>query len=116
MAADAEPVFVAQGGLEGLRELEVLLVERGIAARIVRAPEEQGRSGGPLLALAVASQDASQAAALIRARWAEGLDPEALSIAEGAVDLDAPEATCPACGEPFQTSALACASCGLRFG
>ncbi len=108
--------LVAQGGLDGLRELEELLVSAGIAARIVPVPAEEGAKRAPVLALAVASEDAPQAAALIRARWAKGIDPDVLSSAESAVDLDAPEATCPACGEPFETRALVCAACGLRFG
>jgi len=69
-----------------------------------------------MLWLAVASQDAPAAAQLMRDRWGEHLDPEALACAERPVDMDAEEAACPACGEPFQPSSLRCPACGLRFG
>jgi hypothetical protein len=66
--------------------------------------------------LAVASEDAPAAAQMIRDRWAEGIDADALACAEREVDLDAAEAACPACGAAFEPSSLRCPACGLRFG
>ncbi|MCC7011751.1 MAG: hypothetical protein IT454_04235 [Planctomycetes bacterium] len=47
--------------------------------------------------------------------WGREIDPSALARASGEINLDADEATCPACGEAFKTSAAKCPSCGLRF-
>lgn len=55
----------------------------------------------------------------LRAHWyghlPEESDPE-LAQRDVAVDLDADEATCPACGEPFRPGSERCAGCGLRLG
>jgi hypothetical protein len=53
--------------------------------------------------------------------WASHLDPRAVAAAECAIDLDASEASCPACGATFATAFFAttasrCPGCGLRFG
>lgn len=58
----------------------------------------------------------------MHAQWASHLDPRAVAAAECAIDLDASEADCPACGATFATGASSathvarCPSCGLRFG
>jgi predicted amidophosphoribosyltransferase len=44
------------------------------------------------------------------------LTPTERSAARAVVDFDAAEATCPACGTQFPTSATRCPDCGLNFG
>ena len=50
------------------------------------------------------------------AHWAQGQDEAILEQAEKAIDLDAAQAECPACGTPFAPTAGRCPGCGLRFG
>lgn len=40
---------------------------------------------------------------------------EELRAMDTVVDFDQPEATCPACGTVFATTANRCPDCGLRF-
>jgi predicted amidophosphoribosyltransferase len=48
--------------------------------------------------------------------WARDLSPEERAAADSVVDLDAEEATCPACQTVFETAASRCPGCGLRLG
>jgi len=48
--------------------------------------------------------------------WGQDVDFDALVRSQGAIDLNAQTASCPACGASFATSATRCPSCGLRFG
>jgi hypothetical protein len=66
--------------------------------------------------LAVASQDAQRAALVVQELWGNELDPEVVAAASRSIDLDAAQATCPACGETLATADLRCGACGLRFG
>jgi hypothetical protein len=66
--------------------------------------------------LAVASQDAPSAARIVHGLWGRELDPSALAAAAQSIDLDAQEATCPACGSSFAPDLARCPGCGLRFG
>lgn len=52
----------------------------------------------------------------MRDHWAQGLDPSILAAAEGTIDLDAEEASCPACGACFVPTVARCPGCGLRIG
>jgi len=52
----------------------------------------------------------------VHEHWGSDIDPEALERASGAINLDADEAQCPACGAAFKTTARRCPDCGLRFG
>jgi hypothetical protein len=65
--------------------------------------------------LAVASEDAQRAARIVHGLWGRELDPGALAAASRAIDLDAHEAACPACGAGFSPAATRCPGCGLRF-
>ncbi len=56
------------------------------------------------------------AAQLVHEHWGSDVDPDALARASGAINLDADEANCPACGAAFKTTARRCPDCGLRFG
>jgi DNA-directed RNA polymerase subunit RPC12/RpoP len=66
--------------------------------------------------LAVASEDAPHAARIVHGLWGRELDLSALAAASQAIDLDAREATCPACGSNFPPAVTRCPGCGLRFG
>jgi DNA-directed RNA polymerase subunit RPC12/RpoP len=66
--------------------------------------------------LAVASQDAPEAARIVYTLWGRELDPGALAAASRAIDLDAGEAVCPACGAGFAPREQRCPDCGLRIG
>lgn len=65
--------------------------------------------------LAVASTEVGAAQHWIHEHWAEGLDDAARAAADATVDLDAAEATCPACQTVFDPAAGRCPDCGLRF-
>ena len=56
------------------------------------------------------------AARIVFEHWGGDLDPHVLEQASKPVDLDAAEASCPACGAAFETSGQRCPKCGLRFG
>ena len=66
--------------------------------------------------LAVASADLERSKVLLDDAWAEGLTPEQREQSSRALDLDAPEWSCPACGHAFERGPNRCPSCGLRFG
>ncbi|MDP6539711.1 MAG: hypothetical protein QF903_15630 [Planctomycetota bacterium] len=47
--------------------------------------------------------------------WADGQDAEAVAAAAAAIDLDADEATCPACQGTIPAGSERCPECGLRI-
>ena len=49
------------------------------------------------------------------AHWAQGVPEDVVANADRAIDLDAAEATCPACLATFATGPNRCPSCGLRL-
>lgn len=65
--------------------------------------------------LAVAGADGVAADRVVRSLWAADLAPDALAVAECAVDMDGADAICPACGATFDTAEPRCTDCGLRF-
>ena len=65
--------------------------------------------------LAVASQDVQRAKEVLEASWMDGLDLEQQAIAEGVLDFNAEEMTCPACLTSFATGPTACPECGLQL-
>ncbi len=67
----------------------------------------------------VAGPDLEPAQEALRVHWYGHLPDEAdpdLAARDVAVDLDADEATCPACAEPFSPGSVRCTGCGLRLG
>ncbi len=66
--------------------------------------------------LAVASEHGPVAARAVDDHWAKDLSPEERAASELVVDLDAEEATCPACLTTFRTGTNRCPGCGLRLG
>jgi DNA-directed RNA polymerase subunit RPC12/RpoP len=117
-AADPTPDFavVAQGNLDHLQEIQRALRAREVHSEVVQPPEGMGSPDGSVLLLAVSNEDAQIAAQIVYELWGRGLDPEAAAIASRTIDLDASEASCPACGTNFTPADLRCPECGLRIG
>lgn len=68
------------------------------------------------MVLAVASPDTEAAVDAVERHMTGDLDPEARARAARAVDFDAEETECPACGSRFATDQRRCPDCGLNFG
>lgn len=69
------------------------------------------------MALVVASADVSGALTAIENHVGKDLDPDVRARAERAVDFDADETECPACGTKFAAKVVTrCPDCGLNFG
>ena len=66
--------------------------------------------------LAVASEHTRDAARAVDDHWAKDLSAEERAATEMVIDLDAEEATCPACLTTFKTGTTRCPGCGLRLG
>jgi hypothetical protein len=65
--------------------------------------------------LAVASCDARACVEVLQRDWADGQDAEAVAAAAAAIDLDADEANCPACGGTIPSGSERCPECRLRI-
>ena len=52
---------------------------------------------------------------MLDARWRDGLDEDQQAIADGVLDFNAEEMTCPACLTSFATGPEACPECGLQL-
>jgi hypothetical protein len=117
MSADTpeELVVLAQGSFEPLSEMREALVAAGIRAELARAPGEQQPGAPPQVVLVCASADKPMATQVLTAHWA-GDSAEAVAAAGHVIDLDAEQATCPACMTSFPTDATRCPGCGLRLG
>jgi len=66
--------------------------------------------------LAVASQEAERAVALIQSLWERELDDEGRRAAAAVIDLDSDTRTCPACCATFAAGPEKCPECGLFIG
>lgn len=66
--------------------------------------------------LAVASENAEQAATLLKERERDGMSEAEMVAADAVIDLDADSATCPACLDPIPKGSHQCPGCGLRIG
>jgi uncharacterized OB-fold protein len=53
---------------------------------------------------------------VLEQHWKGQLDDQAFELSQAAVDLEAAETRCPACGTAFQPTRPRCPGCGLRFG
>lgn len=116
--SDASPddvTVLAQGAFEPLSEMREALVAAGIRAELARAPGEQHPGAPPQVVLVCAAADKPAAAQVLTAHWA-GDSAEAVAAAGHLIDLDAEQATCPACTTSFPTDATRCPGCGLRLG
>jgi hypothetical protein len=102
-----------QGNTEYLREIKALFEAGGVKAWTGPLPDT---GWGTKAWLAVARPDTQRAMQLYEAHLDAMVDNSGLPRVESTVDLDAEEATCPACQTPFKTAdAERCPECGLRF-
>ena len=109
--------IVAQGAADYLKELAAVLTSADVPHDIVAPPGCEPGSCGPALVLVTPPDALSDARAAIEVHWNAQLADDERAAAETVVDLDAAEATCPACGTPFPTNdASRCPEGGLNFG
>lgn len=117
---EAEKAFFAARSLDAARELERDLLEAGVLC-YVHAEQTEGAlmsAGSIQYTVAFAQEDVPTVKELLEGRVRGLLEQEGLAaLSTEAVDLEADEVTCPACGH---TGALddegACADCGLVLG
>ena len=108
---------LAQGDTASLKELAAVLTAAHVPHDIVPPPGCDERSCGPTLMLVTPMEELQPARAAIEAHWNQDLGEAELAAVGTVVDLDAEQATCPACATPFPTGdATRCPECGLNFG
>jgi hypothetical protein len=110
-----ELAVIAQGDASYLQELADVLEAAEIEARVV-APEDCDTGCAPRLLLVTLPENLDAARSALEAHWNDDLDDDAKAAVSTVVDLDAAEATCPACMNTFPTDATRCPECGLNFG
>ena len=108
---------IVQGGAEELSKLGAVLTAAAIPHDIIEHPDCASGGCGPQLVLVTPVDQVEAAREAIEAHWNGELPDDERFAAEAVVDLDADEATCPACMTPFPTSDTSrCPECGLNFG
>jgi hypothetical protein len=121
LLADKECIAIPQVNLQACRELEGVLLAGDIPA-YTNAQEADmevalGSSASILYSVVLASADLDRAKKLMRGRLEAMLEQEGLGqLVTEAVNLDAEEVTCPACGHHGALKNSACASCDLFLG
>lgn len=117
---DVPTVSIAGSTVASCREVERMLLSAGILAYVDASHEE----GAPLSAgtvqyvVVIAREDAERAAKVLEGRFLDLVEKEGTgALVTEAVDLEADEVTCPACGHtgPLDDEG-ACADCGLGLG
>jgi hypothetical protein len=114
---EAEKAFLNARNLDAARELERELLEAGILC-YVHATQTEGAlisAGSIQYAVAFAQEDVPAVKELFEGRTRGILEQQGLAaLATEAVDLEADEVTCPACGHtgPLDDEG-ACGDCGL---
>lgn len=117
---EAEKAFLAARNLDGARELEGELLEAGILC-YVHAAQTEGAlmsAGSIQYSVAFAQEDIPAVKELLEGKTRGLLEQQGLAaLATQAVDLEAEEVTCPACGHtgPLDDEG-ACGDCGLVLG
>ncbi len=66
--------------------------------------------------LAVAGDQAENAAQLLAQREFEGMSDEERVAAQSVIDLEAESNSCPACMDTIPQGSARCPGCGLRIG
>lgn len=113
----AEKAFIAARNLDGARELERELLGAGILC-YVHAQQSEGAlmsAGSIQYAVAIAQEDIPTARDHLEGSYKQHLASQGLdALSSEAVDLEAEEVTCPACGHKGALDDEgACADCGL---
>ena len=119
LTAQDELVTIHQGSAGELKSFEKLLAAENIGATVVDESQGCGKGCcGSSLNLMVRKEDAADGYHIVQATLdqSRALDDHDLSGCDTIVDMNAGQATCPACGFTFQTSTTTCPDCGLCFG
>ena len=109
-----EAVALLKGDMQYVKAMRARLLEVGIACDVV--PEDCTSGACSSFFLAVAKEQAEEAASLLDADWRSELSDEAQAAAATVIDFDAEEMTCPACLTKFATGPEECPDCGLFLG
>lgn len=105
--------FLFQGKADYLREIAEVLKTAGIRSSSGPLP---GSGWEPRAWLAVASEDTERAMQVHQRHLDRMVRREGLPIVDRAVDFDAEESSCPACGFTFKTAGVTrCPDCGLKL-
>ncbi len=116
---DEELVDVRRGPVLQVKELQVLLGERGIPSLVVGEGGKGCGKGccGTDLLLRVRPEDAPEVARILEEEYVRGtaLVEHDTSFAHAVFNTAAEQATCPACGCTFPTTTTTCPECGLCF-
>jgi hypothetical protein len=111
---------IAEAGLSACRELEKELLHAGIPAYTTAVEEEEanlGSAGIMKYGVIIAEDDLAQASEALKDRFEALVAREGIgSLNTEAIDLEASEVTCPACGHTGALDDGACADCGLFLG
>jgi len=119
--ADVEKLVIPQGNLTAARELEKVLLDADIPC-YVHAEEADiavalGSTGALMYGVVIAADQVEEARGVFRGRFEEMLAKDGLSVMHHeAVDVEADEVTCPACGHQGPLNDGECADCGLNLG
>ncbi|MBX7097441.1 MAG: hypothetical protein K1X89_07005 [Myxococcaceae bacterium] len=125
MEPQSDPAWVPclEGQVSQARELERVLAEQGIEARLQKPPAKACCGGscgcGAKVQVAVREADVPKVQAFFRDEWAEALRKEGTLAPDAAlVQLGIPtdgEPPCPACGTAAPLVGGACSDCGLQL-
>ena len=116
---DVPTVSIVGSAIPVCREIERALLDAGVLAYIDNLDECSPISGcGAQYAVIVAREDAQRAGEILEGRFRDLVEREGTgALVTEAVDLEAAEVTCPACGhQGALDDEGACADCGLMLG
>ena len=110
---------VRKGPVMQMKQLQSFLLEQGIPSLAIKESPENcntGCRGGELL-LHVRTSDLQDVITALEQehRQTTGLSDHDTSLAGAVYNVQAEEATCPACGFRFSTRSPTCPDCGLCF-
>jgi hypothetical protein len=111
---------IRKGQVLQMKQLQSYLLQHGIPSLAIKeSPENcsQGCRGSELL-LQVRTSDLPEVVTALEQehRQTTGLSDHDTSLAGAVYNVQAEEATCPACGFRFPTRSTTCPDCGLCFG
>lgn len=116
---DEPMTTIRKGPVLQMKQLQTYLLEQGIPSLAVKESPENCSKGcrGAELLLQVRTSDLREVAAALEQehRKSTGLADHDTSLVGAVYNVQAKEATCPACGFQFPTSSTTCPDCGLCF-
>lgn len=119
--AEVQKAFMPQPNLTACRELEAALLEAGIDCytHVEEADADVALGSAAALQYAVvfAQDDIENAKSAMKERFQSMIESEGFgALQTEAVDLEAEEVTCPACGHTGALNEGECTDCGLFLG